>query len=224
MIFPIGDDQVRGGYFPLFSYALIAANALAFYYQLQRPDFGMEYSAIPIEILNGRNWITLLTSMFLHGGWAHIIGNMVFLWIFADNVESSVGNIRFLTFYLLGGVVAAMAHIIANPGSMIPTVGASGAISAVMGAYLVMFPRSRVTVLLFFLFIRVPAILFLGFWIGQQVVSSMYESVPVGGEGGGVAWMAHIGGFVFGVIYGLYSRSRYDLAGRLEGENEYYYD
>ena len=144
MLFPIGDDQVKGGYFPLFSYSFIALNIIIYYLQTTTASGLYEYAAVPVEIVQGQDLHTLITSMFLHGGLMHIIGNMLFLWVFADNIEATIGNFRFLIFYILGGLAAHAAHIYFNLDSNIPTVGASGAISAVMGAYLVMFPTSRV--------------------------------------------------------------------------------
>ncbi|MBK8702769.1 MAG: rhomboid family intramembrane serine protease [Saprospiraceae bacterium] len=211
MIFPIGDDQVKGGHYPLFSYSLIALNVAIFLFQVNMPPsalqaFVYDYGAIPYETVRGQDLPTLLTSMFLHGGWMHLIGNMLFLWVFADNIESSIGSFRFLAFYLLGGLMAHAAHIYFNWNSQIPTVGASGAISAVMGAYLVMFPVSRIKVLFFFFTFRVPALLFLGFWIWQQWLSGTATLDVSTAEGSGVAWWAHIGGFAFGLAAGLYYR------------------
>lgn len=210
MLFPIGDDQVKGGYYPLFSYSFIALNVVVFLFEmslspLQLERFVTQYGAIPYEITRGQDLFTLFTSMFLHGGWAHLLGNMLFLWVFADNIEATIGPRRFVVFYLLGGLAAQAGHIYYNFHSTIPTVGASGAISAVLGAYLVMFPASRVLIWFFFFTFRVPAILFLGFWIWQQWANATADT----GEGGGVAWWAHIGGFVFGVIAGLYYRNSY---------------
>ena len=215
MIFPIGDDQVKGGAPPVLSYTFIALNILIFGYEatlMSSPErinaFIMEYGAIPIEIMGGVDYHTLISSMFLHGGWMHLIGNMLFLWVFADNIEASVGHLRFLLFYVLGGIAAAGAHILLNPTSQIPMVGASGAISAVLGAYLVMFPKSRVKVLVIYLFsaFYVPAILFLGFWIVQQLVSGFASLGPVTADTAGTAWWAHIGGFVFGLLAGFIFR------------------
>lgn len=211
MIFPIGDDQVKGGHFPLFSYSFIAINVLVFIFQASLPQgqleaFIFDYGSIPVETVRGQDLLTLLTSMFLHGGWMHLIGNMLFLWVFADNIESTVGSARFVIFYLLGGFAAHAAHIYFNWNSEIPTVGASGAISAVMGAYLVMFPVSKVKVLFFLFTFRVPALLFLGFWIWQQWLNGAASlNVPTA-ESSGVAWWAHIGGFAFGILAGLYFR------------------
>ena len=214
MIFPIGDDQVKGGSFPLFAYAFIALNVIIFFYQISLGQQGAQqfithYGTIPQEITSGQDWFTMITSMFLHGGWMHLIGNMLFLWVFADNIEATVGNVKFLLFYLIGGIVASMAHIMSGPTSAIPSVGASGAISAVMGAYLVMFPFSKIKmlVLIFFRSFRVAAILFLGLWIGQQLLAGL-GSLASTSQTGGVAWWAHIGGFVFGVLAGFYFKKR----------------
>ena len=217
MIFPIGDQQVHGGHRPLVSYTLIVLNLLVFLYQATLPadqlqQLVFDYGATPVVILQGQDYFTLFSSMFLHGGWMHLLGNMLFLWIFADNIEAVIGSGLLLLFYLTGGVVASGAHVFSNPGSAIPSIGASGAISAVMGAYLVMFPVSRIKVLIliFFRAIYVPAMAFLGFWIVQQLVSGYYSLGMAATEGsGGVAWWAHIGGFVFGLVSGWFFRQRF---------------
>jgi membrane associated rhomboid family serine protease len=156
----------------------------------------------------GLTWEALVTSVFLHGSWLHLIGNMWFLWIFGNNVEDSMGHLRFLVFFLLTGVAAALAHVLLNPTSTVPMVGASGAISAIMGAYVVMYPRARIHTLFFFLFfirvIPLPAWLMLGYWLLIQVVS--HASLPT--AGGGVAYAAHIGGFVAGVVLIFLFRNR----------------
>ena len=214
MILPIGDDQIKGGYFPLFSYGLIIANVLVFIYQATlSPEsfqvFVTTYGSIPKEIMSSQDLFTLGTSMFLHGSWMHLLGNMLFLWIFADNIEATIGNFRFLVFYILGGLAAHAAHIYFNIGSEIPTVGASGAISAVMGAYLVMYPTSRIKMLVLFFVSRIPAFIFLGVWIAQQWMFGTESLQNITGEGGGVAWWAHIGGFIFGVLAGAYFRANF---------------
>jgi membrane associated rhomboid family serine protease len=207
MLFPIGDDQVKGGYFPLFSYAFILLNIAVYWQQAQHPDMlVLQWGAVPEEILRGERLLNLLTSMFLHGSLMHLIGNMLFLWVFADNIEATIGNMRFLVFYLLGGLAAHFGHIYFNPTSLIPTIGASGAIAAVMGAYLVMFPTSRVKLWFFFLIFRVPAILFLGVWIIMQWINGRASLEVYTADAGGTAWWAHIGGFAFGVLAGLYYR------------------
>ena len=216
MFFPIGDDQIQGGQKPIFTYSLIVANVLIFLYELNLGLEGSEafiftYGTIPQEIVYGQDLYTLLSSMFLLGGWMHLIGNMLFLWVFADNIEAIVGTFNFIIFYLLGGIVGALIHIALNSGSEMPMVGASGAISAVMGAYLVMFPSSRIKVLILILFtsVYIPAIFFLGFWIIQQMFAGIGSLQPVGEESSGVAWWAHIGGFVFGMLAGFLARKSY---------------
>jgi len=211
MFFPIGDDNIKGGHRPIFSYSLILINVVIFGYEMQLGGglnaFVRTYGAIPSEIMQGADLYTLLTSTFLHGGIMHLLGNMLFLWIFADNIEAVIGNMRFLIFYLLGGLVAHAAHIAYDPSSMVPTVGASGAIAAVMGAYLVMFPRSRVRVLFLIFPFHIPAFIFLGLWIYFQLESGIGSLQMRGEQIGGVAYWAHIGGFVFGVLYGFYYRA-----------------
>lgn len=216
MFFPIGDDNVSGGHKPIFSYTLIFLNVLVFLFEIglhqeAAEAFVFYFGSIPAEILSGEDYFTLITSMFLHGGWMHLIGNMLFLWVFADNIEAVVGSFNFILFYLIGGVAATLIHGFFNPLSEIPVVGASGAISAVMGAYLIMFPASRIKVWIIFLFTTayVPAVLFLGIWIIQQLLSGV-GSLGLGVENqGGVAWWAHIGGFIFGIIAGFFARENY---------------
>ncbi len=231
MIFPIGDDQVKGGAFPIFSYAFIVINILVFVL-LQTEAFTYGWSVIPYEILNNTDlvgvkevamggqsfplehtpgpqpiYLTILSAMFMHGGWSHLLGNMLFLWVFADNIEATIGNVRFLLFYIAGGIVATFAHIFFNVGSIIPSLGASGAIAAVLGAYMIMFPKSKVKMtVLFFTSFYITAVLFLGFWIAQQLFSG-FMSLSSDTIGGGTAWWAHIGGFVFGVAMGFVFRS-----------------
>ena len=224
MFFPIGDDQVRGGHYPIITYTFIALNVVIFVYQLQFPDALVgQFGSVPAETVRGENLLTLITSMFLHGGWAHLIGNMVFLWVFADNIEATIGSTRFLVFYLLGGLVGHAAHIYFNWYSTIPTIGASGAISAVMGAYLIMFPTSRIKVWFFFLIFRMQAIFFLGLWIAMQWMSGTASLEVNTAQTGGTAWWAHIGGFAFGVVAGFYFRFQYPSP-RNENRYDYYSD
>ena len=236
MIFPVGDDQVKGGAFPMFSYGFIGINIIVFLIQLAFQSQGSlicEFGCVPNEVVSGEDYLSLFTSMFMHGGWMHLIGNMLFLWVFADNIEATVGNFNFFGFYILGGLFASAAHIyfsyggdlaainccsmcsdyscagkIPNCPGSIPSVGASGAISAVLGAYLVMFPQSKVKVLVLYFFrtFKVPALWFLGFWIGQQLLSGFASLGPETAATGGTAWWAHIGGFVFGVVAGFFAR------------------
>lgn len=214
MIFPIGDDNVKGRYFPYVSYALIVINVLAFIYSISNGlnETVKEYGANPCLLKNGQEFSDLLTSMFLHGSIGHILGNMLFFWIFADNIETEIGNLRFLLFYLVGGLIAAFVHIaIDSGGGCIPMVGASGAISAVMGSYLVMFPKSRIKMLFLIKIFYIPAFIFLGFWIGEQLLRG-FTSLSLfqpGEEKGGIAFWAHIGGFAFGVLAGFYFKQKY---------------
>jgi rhomboid family protein len=211
-MFPIGDENDHAGV-AFVTIALIVLNALAFLYEINRPQqavqaFIFAWGVVPLEYTGGGDlppyipypfWATLLTSMFLHGGWGHLGGNMLFLWIFGDNVEHRVGHVRFLAFYLVCGVAAGLAHIVFNSGSIVPTVGASGAISGVLGGYLVMFPRNRVYVMTYGGVATVPAIMMLGLWIVLQFING-FGSVADTPETGGVAYLAHIGGFVAGMI------------------------
>ena len=214
MLFPIGDTQIEGGRTPLFTYAFIFINVVVFLYQISLGQAGLmdflnDFATRPAVVAGGADYHTLFTSMFLHGGWMHLIGNMLFLWVFADNIEAIVGNWRFLVFYFVGGLAAWLAHFYFNMDSMVPAVGASGAISAVLGAYLVMFPKSRIRTLFFIFVYEIPALLFLLFWFGQQAISGYGSLSVVTEQTAGVAWWAHIGGFIFGVIAGFYFRGRY---------------
>lgn len=218
-MFPLRDHNPTKG-LPITTVLLIGAAAVV-WWRLQGGGFSEEalsgsicrFGVIPAEItgqvgsgvdgpcaLGGETWEAGLTSIFLHGSWMHLIGNMWFLWIFGNNVEDEVGHGRFLVFYLLTGCVAAAAQIAASPGSAVPMVGASGAVSAVMGAYLVLFPKARVdTLFFFFVFLRVvplPAWIMLGYWMLLQLFASTVT--PSGA--GGVAYMAHVGGFAAGVL------------------------
>jgi membrane associated rhomboid family serine protease len=210
---PLGDDREPGGPAALVTISLIAVNVLAFFLELSQPSGGAlqsfieAWGVVPREYSAGRDlapsiplpfWSTLLTSMFLHGGWAHLGGNMLFLWIFGDNIERRLGHARFLAFYLACGLAAGIAHILFNIHSGVPTVGASGAISGVMGGYLLLFPNNRVRVMTQGGITAVPAFVMLGLWILMQFVSQL-GSITDTGETGGVAYLAHIGGFVAGL-------------------------
>lgn len=210
MFFPIGDTNIKKGTKPFIAYALIAINVIVYIMEFlmplpQQQAFVFAYGCIPNEILHGQDMFTLFTNMFLHGSWMHLIGNMAFLWIFADNIEATVGYFKFILFYLSGGVVATLTHVFLNIGSPIPSIGASGAIAACLGAYLIMFPTSKVKVFVMFLFssFNVPSILFLGVWFAMQF-SSLWANVA----GDNVAYWAHIGGFIFGVICGFLFKNK----------------
>ena len=191
---------------PYVTIAIIAANALAWFYELSLPEsvlprFLRIYGVVPADFHS----TTILSSMFLHGGWLHVIGNMWYLWIFGDNIEDRLGHGRYLFFYLLCGAGAALGHVAAEPSSVLPTIGASGAIAGVMGAYFVLYPRSRVLTLIpliiVFEIIELPAIFLLGFWFLMQLLSAGAIAVTAGAQGsGGIAFVAHIAGFVIGVV------------------------
>jgi membrane associated rhomboid family serine protease len=190
---------------PYVTVLLIAANCLVFIYEMMLPPeqiegFVRQFGAVPALVMSPvpLDWVTLITSMFLHGGLLHLLGNMLYLWIFGNNIEDRLGHLGFIGFYLLGGIAAALTHILLQPDSMIPMVGASGAISAVLGAYMIVFPRARVVLLVWlFLFvrtIRVPAFLVLGLWFVMQISGVMQQSNE------GIAWYAHVGGFAAGIV------------------------
>lgn len=208
-MFPIR-DTVRSRTFPIANYALIALNVLAFLFEASLGPRAFErviatYGVVPaqLSLTQPFSLLTLFSSMFLHGGWFHLLSNMWILFIFGDNVEDRMGSARYLVFYLLAGAVAGTTHVFFSPASTVPTVGASGAIAGVLGAYFVLFPTSRVTtfVPLFFLpwFIEVPSVLFIGIWFVTQLSSGLLQ-LGAYGDFGGVAWWAHIGGFVVGVL------------------------
>jgi len=215
MIFPIGDDNIIGGHKPVVTYSLLAINIAIFLFQLtlspEHIDLLLtDFGSIPNEVSHGQDLFTLVTSMFLHGGILHILGNMLFLWIFADNIEAVVGSSVFLLFYLFGGFFASFVHILTDYDSLIPTVGASGAISAVMGAYLVMFPKSRIKVIFIIKKVYISALVFLGLWFLQQLFSGVVTIGPeTAEEAGGVAWWAHIGGFIYGVLLGFFFKQKF---------------
>jgi membrane associated rhomboid family serine protease len=207
---PLSDDNRGRRRAPVVTWVLIALNVLVFVYQLTLGEQGLnqfyvDYGIIPREISDGQDLWTLLTSMFLHGGWLHIAGNMLFLWVFGDNVEDVMGHVRYVAFYLLTGVGAGLAQVLANPDSTVPTIGASGAISGLLAAYLVCFPHGRVLTGVFIGFlittIMLPAWMMIGYWIVLQVISGVASLGPeTTATEGGVAWWAHIGGFVAGLV------------------------
>lgn len=233
MFFPISDDDREVSTTAFVTYGLLAANVLLFLVQLNDPAFTYGWSVIPREITTGVDlvepqpieiegqgtaeipqapgpsilWLTLLSSMFMHGGFGHIAGNMLYLWIFGNNVEHRFGHFWFLIFYLAAGLVGSVAQIMVNPNSVIPNLGASGAIAGVMGAYLVLFPRNRINAIFLYYVITVPAIVVLGMWIAMQFVSSVGAIAATSETAGGVAYLAHVGGFVAGVVAGLCCRT-----------------
>jgi membrane associated rhomboid family serine protease len=199
---PLGDASRRPARAPVVTILIILVNAFVFVQELMGGDaFVMNWSAIPDQIVSGHRLITLLTAMFMHASWSHIIGNMIFLWAFAPEIEDAMGRGRYLVFYIVGGLVAMMVQIAASPHSTIPNLGASGAIAAVMGAFLVTYPRDRIRAALFlFVFVRItfiPAALLIGFWFLTQLFSAGSIAQV---QTGGVAYLAHIGGFIFGAV------------------------
>ncbi len=208
---PIRDENPTHSV-PIITYLLIALNIIVFIYQTllgsYNEQFIYQFAMIPNDVITTRSTSSIFdifTSMFMHAGLAHIGGNMLYLWIFGDNVEDRMGKGRFIFFYIIGGAIASLAHILTNPNSQIPTVGASGAIAAVLGAYLVLFPRQRVLTLIplgfFVRLTMVPASIVLGVWFALQFFQGV---LTLGGpDVGGVAFWAHIGGFVSGVLLGL---------------------
>jgi membrane associated rhomboid family serine protease len=197
---PLGDASRRPARVPVITALIILVNAFVFVLELMRGEtFVMQWSAVPAQIVSGHHWITILTAMFMHGSWSHIIGNMIFLWAFAPEIEDAMGRGRYLVFYLVGGLVAMLAQVLADPHSTVPNLGASGAIAAVMGAFLVTYPRDQIRTLLFiFVFARIrfiPAALLIGFWFLTQLV---HVGTVAQVQTGGVAYLAHVGGFIFG--------------------------
>ena len=224
---PIADQNITGRGWAVVTFALIAINVLVFVLlQLPNEAFTYGWAAVPAEITSGQDivrrvtvpsgsfmlepspspiYLTLLSSMFMHGGWLHLGGNMLFLFIFGDNVEHTVGPILFLAFYLIAGVVGSMAQVFIDPNSLIPSLGASGAISGVLAAYLVLFPSNRVLVFAFYSAFWVPALVVIGLWAVLQFIGGIGQ-IAVTEQTGGVAYAAHIGGFIAGLVLGFLAR------------------
>jgi len=205
-MFPVS-DVIPSRTTPYVTITIIALNAVAFLYELQFSEEGLQVFVMSFGIVPAAfSWMSVLTSMFLHGGWLHFLGNMLYLWIFGDNVEDRLGHGLFVVFYLLCGTVAALGQVFTQPYSSVPMIGASGAIAGVMGAYFVLFPYSRVLTAIFVLFfmdlVEIPAIFFLGIWFLMQFFSGI-GSLGADAAQGGVAFWAHIGGFVTGAATGV---------------------
>jgi membrane associated rhomboid family serine protease len=201
-MFPIGDDDSSRRTTPIVTYVLIALNVLFFFVELSGGDpFIQQWSVVPRRLIAnpGADFPTIFTSMFMHAGWLHLGGNMLYLWIFGDNVEDSLGHLKFLVFYIVCGIAATLAQLAFSAGSNVPNLGASGAIAGVLGSYLVLFPRGQVKVLMGRGVIPMPALVVIGIWIVLQLVSGI-GSISNTAETGGVAYMAHIGGFVAGLV------------------------
>jgi membrane associated rhomboid family serine protease len=199
---PLADASRRPARIPVVTILIILANAFVFVRELMGGEaFVTQWAAVPVDVISGHRWITILTAMFMHASWSHIIGNMIFLWAFGPEMEDAMGRGRYLVFYLVGGLVAMLAQIAASPHSTVPNLGASGAIAAVMGGFLVTYPRDRIrSLLVIFIFVKVtsiPAALLIGFWFLTQLVNAGQVAQA---QSGGVAYLAHIGGFIFGAV------------------------
>jgi membrane associated rhomboid family serine protease len=208
---PLSDASRRTLHLPVATALIVLANFLVFFVELVAGDaFINQWSLVPAQVMSGHNLITVLTSMFMHAGWLHILGNMLFLWVFGPEIEDVMGPLRYLTFYLLGGLAATLAQAAVDPTSTIPNLGASGAIAAVMGAFLITYPRDEIrTVLILGWFVRitlVPAILLVGMWFLTQLFSEVGAVTTM--DTGGVAYMAHVGGFLFGAVFGRFFETR----------------
>jgi membrane associated rhomboid family serine protease len=222
-MFPIS-DSIRSNKIPIVTLAIIAANLFVFYRQLMAPNeaFIMEYALVPsaVNFLNPYTLIPFVTSIFLHGGFFHILSNMWFLWIFGDNVEAHVGRIKFAILYLVSGIIGNLAQFLINPASDIPMIGASGAVSGVLGSYLILFPGYKIktfVILFFYITItEIPAILYIFYWFIIQLFSGI-ASLPITFATGGVAFWAHVGGFLSGIILTRRFKSKKDT-GVIEGE------
>ncbi len=229
MFFPFKDDNPSST-FPYVTLWIIIINTVVYFFSVLGGAYRFQsiilnYGLIPAELIHMQNLyispnvnpiFTVLTSMFLHANLAHLVGNMWYLWIFGDNVEDFLGHFNFFIFYIAGGVASALIHTVFNPASTMPVIGASGAVSAVLGAYLLLYPNARVYVLFFFIFIfrifTMPAAILIGFWIFFQIINGI-TSLSIGQHLGGVAWFAHIGGFFYGLYlikFVLKSRMRYN--------------
>lgn len=207
-------DTIRSRSFPAINYLLIAVNTVVFFLELSMPSGNLErflyfFGVVPanLSLFNPFSWISLVSHQFLHGGWIHFLSNVWILFIFGDNVEDRLGSGRYLVFYILGGITAGVLQVVMAPQSQVPAIGASGAIAAVMGAYFLFYPRSRIITLIpiFIIpwFIEVPAVIFLGFWFVTQFFSGVLSlASAAGATAGGIAWWAHVGGFVFGLVLG----------------------
>jgi rhomboid family protein len=209
-VFPIGDDDSSRRTVPIVTYALIALNVLFFFVEQSGGEaFVKTWAFVPSRFVAdpARDLPTLFTSMFMHAGWLHLGGNMLYLWIFGDNVEDRFGHAKFIVFYLLCGLAATFAQLAFSLGSHVPNLGASGAIAGVLGAYILMFPQGSVRVLQGQRVVQVPALIVIGLWIALQLFSG-FGSVASSAQSGGVAYMAHIGGFLAGVMLTFVFRDR----------------
>ena len=219
-VIPLSDASRRPAHFPLMTVFIIVINGLVFVQELLGGEaFVLRWAAVTANVVGCHHWITILTAMFMHGSWSHIIGNMIFLWAFGPEIEDAMNPWRYAAFYLLGGMVAMLAQVLASPHSTVPNLGASGAIAAVMGAFLVTYPRDRIRALLVIvIFVRVtliPAALLIGVWFLIQLWNVGSVATV---QTGGVAYLAHVGGFAFGVVFGrlFVDRDRQVTAARID--------
>jgi membrane associated rhomboid family serine protease len=222
MLIPLTDADRRPVNFPVTTLLLILVNFIVFFFELAGGDaFVSRWALVPAHITAGQDWITLLTAMFLHAGWEHILGNMIFLWAFGPEVEDAMGPVRFLLFYLIGGLIGNLAQIAVAPSSTELNLGASGAIAAVMGTFIITFPRDRIkSVLIIFIFVRItliPSALLIGVWFLTQVFSQIGSIASV--QSGGVAYMAHIGGLFTGLSPGGFLNPPHREAMQNYGDN-----
>jgi membrane associated rhomboid family serine protease len=213
-------DEIRSRRVPVVTYAIIILNVLVFLYEMMLgagvDELFMEWGLIPLQLTNPAKFplafVTVFSSMFLHSGWTHIIGNMLYLWIFGDNVEDALGHVTYLVFYLAAGVVAGLSQVVVSPSSPIPGIGASGAVAGVLAAYMIYYPNAPVRVLVPGYFMmrmaRVPALIVLGLWFVLQLFNGFLSLGTMSLATGGVAWFAHIGGFVAGLAVGFLTRGR----------------
>jgi len=204
---PLGDDSRQPSRFPIVTIAIIVVNAFVFFLELSGGEaFVKQWSVIPADVSAGRHLVTLVTAMFMHAGWLHIIGNMVFLWAFGPEIEDAMSRPRFLMFYLLTGLAASVAQIAAMPSSTVPNLGASGAIAGVMGAFLITYPRDQIRTLVLFGWLAqitvIPAVLLIGLWFLTQLFSEV--GAVAAAQTGGVAYAAHVGGFILGAAIGRF--------------------
>ena len=211
-------DTIPSERYPITIIFLIMANIAVFFYEIslgrQLPELVKFAGVVPVRFFNPQlnvspgflgRYFPIFTSLFLHGGWVHLLGNMLYLWIFGDNIEGRLGHFKFLTFYLLCGLGASLAYIFANPTSSVPSIGASGAIAGILGAYFILYPKSRIITLVpiffFFQIIELPAFIFLGVWFLMQFFNGVLTLGPRIAQAGGIAWWAHIGGFLSGIFF-----------------------
>jgi membrane associated rhomboid family serine protease len=223
-MFPIQDETRRPLHFPIVTASIIALNTFVFLLELVGgEDFIARWALIPADIAVGRHLETVLTSMFMHGSWSHIVGNMIYLWAFGPQIEDAMNPRRYAAFYLCGGIVATLAQVAADPGSTIPNLGASGAIAAVMGAFLITYPRDKIRTVVFFGWFFeitfIPAAFLIGFWFLIQLFSF---GVVAHVQSGGVAYLAHIGGIIFGAIMARLFEERKRLAPQQRGFDQSY--